>query len=44
MRILLFCCKGFETVEFAPVIDVMRWARNDYHHDIDDFEAKQFCE
>ena len=30
MRILLFCCKGFETMEFAPFVDVMGWARNDY--------------
>lgn len=26
MRILLFCAKGFETMEFAPFIDVMGWA------------------
>ena len=30
MRVLLFCCKGFETMEFAPFVDVMGWARNDY--------------
>lgn len=29
MRILLFCAKGFETMEFAPFIDVMGWAAND---------------
>ena len=30
MKVLLFCCKGFEMMEFAPFIDVMGWARNDY--------------
>ena len=30
MKVLLFCCKGFETMEFAPFVDVMGWARNDY--------------
>ena len=29
-KVLLFCCKGFETMEFAPFVDVMGWARNDY--------------
>ena len=29
MKVLLFCCKGFETMEFAPFVDVMGWARND---------------
>ena len=35
MKILLFCCKGFETMEFAPFVDVFGWARNDFHYDID---------
>lgn len=35
MRILLFCCKGFETMEFAPFVDVMGWARNDYGMDVE---------
>ena len=35
MRLLLFCCKGFEMMEFAPVIDVMGWARNDYGIDVE---------
>jgi len=26
MKILLFCAKGFETMEFAPFVDVMGWA------------------
>ena len=30
MKVLLFCCKGFETMEFAPFVDVIGWARNDY--------------
>ena len=28
MKVLLFCCKGFETMEFAPFVDVMGWAGN----------------
>jgi len=35
MKILLFCCKGFETMEFAPFVDVFGWARNDFHYPID---------
>lgn len=35
MRVLLFCCKGFETMEFAPFIDVMGWARNDHKINIE---------
>lgn len=35
MKILLFCCKGFETMEFAPFVDVFGWARNDYQYGID---------
>ncbi len=35
MKILLFCAKGFETMEFSPFIDVMGWAKNDYGHDIE---------
>lgn len=30
MKVLLFCAKGFETIEFSVFIDVMGWARNDY--------------
>ena len=30
MKILVFCAKGFETMEFSVFIDVMGWARNDY--------------
>jgi 4-methyl-5(b-hydroxyethyl)-thiazole monophosphate biosynthesis len=29
MNILLFCAKGFETMEFAPFIDIMGWAADD---------------
>lgn len=35
MKILLFCNKGFETMEFAPFVDVFGWARNVFHYDID---------
>ena len=35
MKILLFLAKGFETMEASVFIDVMGWARNDYHYDID---------
>ncbi|HKM34082.1 MAG TPA: DJ-1/PfpI family protein [Lachnospiraceae bacterium] len=34
MKILVFCAKGFETMEFSPFIDVFGWARNDYGYDI----------
>lgn len=35
MKVLLFCCKGFETMEFAPFVDVFGWARNDFDYNID---------
>lgn len=35
MKVLLFCNKGFETMEFAPFVDVFGWAGNDYLYDID---------
>lgn len=35
MRILLFCNKGFEMMEFAPFVDVFGWARNDFECDIE---------
>ena len=31
MKILVFCAKGFVTIEFSAFIDVMGWARNDFH-------------
>lgn len=34
MRVLLVCCKGFETMEFSPFVDVMGWARDDFGHDV----------
>ncbi len=34
MKILLFCAKGFETMEFSVFIDVFGWAKNDFGHDI----------
>lgn len=35
MKVLLFCCKGFETMEFAPFVDVFGWARNDFQYKTD---------
>lgn len=29
MKVLLFCPKGFETMEFAPFVDVMGWAKDE---------------
>jgi len=34
MKILLFCAKAFETMEFSVFIDVMGWAREDYQCDV----------
>ena len=34
MKTLVFCAKGFETMEFSVFIDVFGWARNDYGHDV----------
>ena len=34
MKILLFCCKGFETMEFAPFVDVCGWARDEFGYDV----------
>ncbi len=30
MKLLLFCAKGFETMEFSVFVDVFGWARNDH--------------
>lgn len=35
MKLLLFLAKGFETMKASVFIDVMGWARNDYHYDIE---------
>ena len=35
MKILLFLAKGFETLEASVFVDVMGWARNDYHYDVE---------
>ena len=35
MKVLVFCAKGFETLEFSVFIDVMGWAGNDYGYDIE---------
>lgn len=34
MKTLLFCAKGFETMEFSAFIDVLGWAKNDYGHNV----------
>lgn len=34
MKVLVFCAKGFETMEFSVFIDVFGWARNDYGYPI----------
>ena len=34
MKVLVFCAKGFETMELSVFIDVLGWARNDYGYDI----------
>lgn len=31
MKVLLFCAKGFEAMEFSPFIDVMGWAADSFH-------------
>ncbi|MDE5621162.1 MAG: DJ-1/PfpI family protein [Ruminococcus sp.] len=35
MKILLFLAKGFETMEASVFVDVMGWARHDYHYDVE---------
>lgn len=35
MKVLLFLAKGFETIEASVFIDIIGWARNDYHHEIE---------
>ncbi len=35
MKVLLFCCKAFETMEFSPFIDVCGWARESFGVDIE---------
>lgn len=34
-RVLLFCCKGFETLEFAPFVDVFGWASDSFGCDVE---------
>ena len=34
MKVLLFCCKGFEMMEFAPFYDVCGWAQSEYGYDV----------
>lgn len=35
MKVLVFCNKGFETMEFAPFIDVFGWAKNEFQYDVE---------
>lgn len=35
MKILLLCLNAFETMEFSPFVDVMGWAHDDFHCDIE---------
>ena len=35
MKILLFLAKAFETMEFAPFVDVMGWGRDDYGYNVE---------
>lgn len=35
MKVLLFLAKGFETMEASAFIDVMGWAGNDFHYDVE---------
>lgn len=34
MKVLLFCAKGFETMEFSPFIDVMGWASDTFGYPV----------
>lgn len=34
MKVLLFCAKGFETMEFSVFVDVMGWAENDFRYPV----------
>lgn len=34
-RILIFCCTGFEMMEFAPFYDVAGWAKSEYGFDVE---------
>lgn len=34
MKVLLFCCKGFEMMEFAPFYDVIGWAKCEFGYDV----------
>ena len=34
MKVLLFCCKGFEMMEFSAFYDVCGWAKSEYGFDM----------
>lgn len=35
MKVLLFCAKAFETMEFSVFIDVIGWARETFGNDVE---------
>ena len=35
MKVLLFCAKGFETIEFSVFVDVFGWAGFDFGYDVE---------
>ena len=35
MKTVVFCAKGFETIEFSAFIDVLGWAGNDYGYPVE---------
>ena len=35
MKVLLFLAKGFETMEASVFVDVMGWAKSDFHYDVE---------
>ena len=37
MKVLLFCCKGFEMMEFSAFYDVCGWVKSEYGYDMQVF-------
>ena len=42
MKVLLFCAKGFEAMEFSPFIDVMGWAADSFHFPVRQKQLAEF--
>ena len=42
MKVLLFCCKSFEMMEFSVFYDVCGWAKSEYGFDMQMF-VQQHC-